>query len=114
MIADILYLRGSIPVQYELTLINPSDQPITLEWLEIRTIGSGAYYLQRGLTPIHRRFPPHSSQTIVVSVWGWTRGGFLAASEPVTIRGVAYFDSSSGRFAAMFRENLLWIGRRAD
>jgi hypothetical protein len=104
---DIFYFAGPINLQYQVSIINPTNEPLTLTRLDLRTTGPGAYSLRSYATPMNLKVPPNSTANYVISVWGRSRGGYLAADEPVTIQGTAYFKgSSSGSFVKIFTQNL--------
>ena len=104
---DVFYYRGPVNVQYRVAINNPTSEPMTLTRLDLSTIGPGAYSLQANGTPMNLKVPPNSTAVYTISVWGYARGGFMASSEPVTLRGTAYFQgSSSGAFIKMFNENI--------
>ncbi|HVR38456.1 MAG TPA: hypothetical protein VMU84_05120, partial [Thermoanaerobaculia bacterium] len=95
-----------INVQYRLTINNPTNDEVKLRRLELQTIGPGAYSLRTGASPITATIPANSSITIPLSAWGRAPGGFFRSNEPVTLRGVAYFDSRNGAFLRQFNEVL--------
>ena len=66
---------------------NPTNETFKLRRLNLQTIGPGAYSLRTGDSPMN-----------------FSAGGFMRASEPVTLRGLAYFDGPSGSFVKMFNE----------
>jgi len=96
MPADTFFFRGPINVQYQLTVSNPTGETVKLRRLELSTIGPGAYFLHTGATPISRTIPPNGTTTITLSAWGRASGGDLRSEEPVTVRGIAYFDTTHG------------------
>ena len=51
---DIFYFRGPINIQYQLSIENPTDQPVTLKRLELSSLGPGSYSIHTGSTPITR------------------------------------------------------------
>jgi hypothetical protein len=107
---DVLYYAGPINLQFQLSITNPTNQPLALRRVDLETFGSGAFTLRTSGPPMNLKVPPGGTTNYVISVWGRSRGGYLAASEPVTIRGVAYFDSPSGPLLRTFNENI-WPGR---
>jgi hypothetical protein len=105
MPADTFFFRGPINVQYQLSVSNPTSEPVKLRRLELSTIGPGAYFLRTGATPITRTIPANGTTTITLSAWGRASGGDLRSEEPVTVRGVAYFDVPHGHgFVRQFVE----------
>lgn len=103
---DVFYFRGPVNVQYQVAITNPTSQPLTLTRLDLQTIGSGAYSLRANGTPMNLKVPPNATTTYTISVWGYSRGGYLASTEPVTIRGTAYFQGPSGSFIRLFNQNI--------
>jgi hypothetical protein len=103
---DMFYFAGPINVQYQLSITNPTNEPLTLSRLDLETIGPGAYSLRTAATPMNLKVPPNSTANYLISVWGRARGGYLAADTPVTIRGTAYFQGPSGSFVRLFTENI--------
>jgi len=105
---DMFYFRGPINIQYRLTVSNPTDQPVTLRRLELSTMGPGSYSLRTGASPVTRTIPPNSTTSITLSAWGRSSGGYLRSQEPVSIRGVAYFeDAGRHSFVKQFVENFI-------
>ena len=105
-VSNIFYYRGPINVQYRVAVTNPTNQPLTLTRLDLQTIGSGAYALRANGTPMNVKIAPNGTTEFTISVWGYARGGYLASSEPVTLRGTAYFQGPSGSFLKLFNENI--------
>jgi hypothetical protein len=104
--SDMFYFRGAVNVQYRLTIENPTNDTITLRRIRLDTVGRGAYALRTGSTPISATVAPRSTVTIPLSAWGQSAGGFIRSTEPVTLRGVAMFDSPHGSFQSVFNEIL--------
>jgi hypothetical protein len=103
---DMFYFRGPINIQYRLTVSNPTDQPVTLRRLELSTLGPGSYSLHTGTSPVTRSIAPHGTTSLTLSAWGRSSGGYLRSQEPVSIRGVAYFeDATRHSFVKQFIEN---------
>jgi len=103
---DMFYFRGPINIQYQLSIENPTNQPVTLKRLELSSLGPGSYSIHTGSTPITRTIVPRGTTTLTLSAWGRSTGGYLRSEEPVTIRGVAYFDTPSGHsFVRQFIQN---------
>jgi len=106
---DIFYFSGPVNIQYQLAVTNPTSDPVTLSRLDLQTVGPGAYSLRTAATPMNLKVPPNTTAKFLISVWGRARGGYLSASEPVTIRGTAYFQDEATRksFIRLFNENIL-------
>jgi hypothetical protein len=108
--SDVFYFAGPVNVQYQLTVSNPTSQPLTLQRLDLSTIGPGAYSLRANSTPMNLKIAPNGTSTFRIAVWGYARGGYIASSEPVSLRGVAYFQSPSNSFVKLFNENIFPVG----
>jgi len=62
--ANILYFPGPVNLRFELTLTNPTDQPVTLQRLDLRSIGSASLFLRATGTPFHVEVKPHASTSV--------------------------------------------------
>jgi hypothetical protein len=104
---DVFYFRGPVNIQYQVSINNPTNEELTLTRLDLQTIGPGAYSLRANGTPMNLKVPPNSTAQYLISVWGYSSGGYLRSSEPVTIRGTAYLKGSkSGSFLKLFNQNI--------
>ena len=97
--SDAGYPEGPIEVQYRLEIANKADVPLTLKRLTLQTVNpqGGAYTLT---SPRDHYFnnviPARSVQSVEFSAHAYGYGRSLRENEPVTVRGVAYFQSPSG------------------
>ena len=96
--ANILYFAGPVNLQFAVTLTNPTDMPVTLRRLDLRTFGGGSFYMRATGTPFHVEVKPHANTTVTMSAWGNSRGGMIAEEEPIQLQATAYFDSPKGQF----------------
>src|SRR2546421_5201547 len=103
--SNVFYFPGPVNVQYEVAVNNPTDQPITLRRLDLRTEGPGAYALRTTGSPMNVKIAPKSSATFTISAWGQASGGYMASTEPVSLYATAYFDSPGGTFVKLVHEN---------
>ena len=101
-----LYFRGPMTAALEMTITNPTADTITLRSLDLRTTGGGPFSMRTGTTAVNKTIPPNSSATLTMSAWGRSAGGYFASSEPIDIRGLAYFDSPHGAFTRMFNDTI--------
>jgi hypothetical protein len=99
---NILYFAGPVNLQFAVTLTNPTDMPVTLRRLDLRTLGGSSLFLRASGTPFHVEVKPHANTTVTTSVWGNSRGGLLAEDEPIQLQATAYFDSPKGPFVRLF------------
>jgi hypothetical protein len=106
--AQLGYPYGPIEVKYDLGVQNNAPETITLIRIDIQSInpGGGAYSLRHNFYNFKQPIPPNSIG--VVSFWAkafsWGRG--MREMEPVSVRGVAYFESPSGAFQKIFIREL--------
>ena len=103
---------GRIEVKYNLAVQNNATEPITLIRLDLQTINpaGGAYSLIRDFHNFRQTIPPNSIG--VVTFWAkafsWGRGP--RETEPVSVRGIAYFESPSGTLQKIFITELSQYG----
>jgi hypothetical protein len=91
---------GPVLVQYELTVHNPSLEPITLHRIELgSTDPVSSYYLRREARPYDVKIDPESSATVKYTALATARGGLVGAQTPVSINGAAVFSSPVGGFS---------------
>jgi len=95
-----------VNLRFQLTLTNPTDQPVTLRRLDLRTVGSASIVLRATGTPFNVEVKPHGTTSVTTSVWANSRGGMLAQDEPISLQATAYFDSPKGPFVRLIAANL--------
>ncbi|MDQ6800808.1 MAG: hypothetical protein M3041_08225 [Acidobacteriota bacterium] len=106
--AQLGYPYGPIEIKYDMAIQNNSAETITLVRVNLQSInpGGGAYSLRRDFYNFKQAIPPNSIG--VVSFWAkafsWGRGPREA--EPVSVRGIAYFESAAGSFQKVFIREL--------
>lgn len=106
--AQLGYPYGPMEVKYNFAVQNNAPQPITLIRIDIQTINpaGGAYSLRRDFYNFRQQIPPNSVGVFPfwAKAFGWGRG--IRENEPVSVRGVAYFESASGPFQKVFIREL--------
>jgi hypothetical protein len=107
--AEVFYFAGPVNIQFRVSIENPTEEPLTLTRLDLRSEGPGAYSLRTEATPMNLKVPPRATANYLISVWGRANGGYLTAGAPVTIRGTAYFQSDATKksFVKLFTENIM-------
>lgn len=106
--AQLGYPYGPIEVKYEMGVQNNAAETITLIRVDIQSVNpaGGAYTLRRSFYNFKQAIPPNSIG--IVTFWAkafsWGRG--IRENEPVTVRGVAYFESPSGALQKVFIRDL--------
>jgi hypothetical protein len=101
----LLERSGPISVTYQMQITNPSGEPMTLRRLDLQTVGSSPYVLRRLPLLFNKVVPPNETVVVTFDAWGYARGGRVGASEPVTVRGIAYFETPEGTLQRVFMQN---------
>jgi hypothetical protein len=102
--ANAYTFNGALNLAFAISVTNTTNQPVKVSRLEIRTIGSGAYTIRPTSIPINMDLGPGEAKSMPLSVWGYARGGHMASTEPITIRGTAYLTGPTGAFLRLFSE----------
>jgi hypothetical protein len=95
--SDMIFFRGPISIQYQLTITNPTNQPLTLSRLNLSTIGPGGYRLRTGDAIVKTVVPANGSTALNLSTWAYARGGFVRSTEPVEVRGQLWLAPAKGK-----------------
>jgi hypothetical protein len=103
---DVGYPRGIIEVQFAMKISNPSTQPVTLRRIEIQSLGGGGYTLRHENQVFNKTIEPGHFDTVKFWVRALAQGDTPASNEPVTIRGVAQFDTPAGATQQFFLKNI--------
>ncbi len=91
---------GPTLVRYEVTVYNPSLEPITLKSLELRAVEPvSSYRFGRESRPYSVTIAAESSATVTFTTLARARGGMVGSLAPVNLAGVARFQSEAGGFA---------------
>ena len=105
--ADLGYPVGQIEVQYGLRVANRSSEPITLRSVALQTVGAGGpYTLQRKTYYFDREVAPDQFADVTFWAIAFADGDPNAsdANAPVTIRGIAIFNTPSGAVRKVFQK----------
>jgi hypothetical protein len=94
---NMIFFRGPINVQYQLTITNPGNQPLTLSRLNLSTMGPGGYRLHTGNAVVKAVVPANGSVTLNLSAWATTRGGPIASTQPVEMHGTLWLAPPKGK-----------------
>ena len=106
--SDILYFPGPMALRFDVAVTNPTNEPVTMTSLRLQNVGPGAFSLRSGTVPVNRTIGPGQTAEFTVSAWAYSRGGYLRAEEPVTLRAIGDFRSPShNAFIKMVNENLV-------
>jgi hypothetical protein len=96
-------VSGGFPVQYRLHVGNHAAIPITLRRVNVQSVGLGGYDVPSTSRPFNLTIAPEKSVEVDFFVSAIiTQPTILGANGPVTLRGVATFDSQWGPFQGTF------------
>lgn len=88
---------GPVVVQYEVTVHNPSQEPITLQRVELRTVNPvSSYRLRYESRPYDVKIDAGSSAVVTFTALATARGGLVGSQTPVNLNGSAVFSSAEG------------------
>ena len=108
--ADLGYPYGPIEIKYNFAVQNNAQVPITLTRVDIRSdvgaAGSGAYQLRRDFYNFHQEIPPNSVGVVTFWAKAYAFGRNNRDTEPVTVRGVASFNTPTGPTQKVFIREL--------
>jgi len=91
-------ITGPLPIQFQIEVRNPSGSPITLNRIQLETLGEGAYSIRPSSKPFDSRI--EAGQSTVVEMWtpAVSSDTILGVNGPVTLRMIATFKSEFGAF----------------
>jgi hypothetical protein len=96
---DLGYPDAPFDVKYEVRVVNRAAVPITLKRVNLHTVNppGGAYTLTAPLIhPFEVTIPPTGEKTVELWAHAQGYGVSMRDREPVTIKGVAYFQTPQG------------------
>lgn len=96
---DLGYPDAPIDVKYQIQILNKATVPITLKRINLHTVNppGGAYTLSAPLVhPFNDEIPPGGEKTLQMWAHAQGYGVSMRDREPVTIKGVAYFETPQG------------------
>lgn len=100
---------GELELKYALRVQNKDTEAITLRQIQIETVGQqGAYYLPRGSYYFNLPVGPAATRDLEFWAKGYSEGNRykIDAQSPITVRGIAFFNSPNGNFRKVFITNL--------
>jgi hypothetical protein len=95
------YQRGPISVHYQVRVANRSSEPITLDRIDVQSVGYGSYSLAPNPATIAMNLQVQPDHYEVTDFWTSARvdiPSMTGANGPVSVRATAHFDSPAGKF----------------
>lgn len=102
---ELNFQQGDIEIQYGLRIANRSSETISLQQIQLASVGAGGpYQLRRETYFFKRDVPPGQFTDVAFWAKAISTGDFasLDANAPVTVRGTAIFSSPVGDFRQVF------------
>ena len=97
------HITGPISVNLKVDVTNRSDEPLRLEQMRMETIGDvGAYVIAAQNRPFGKTIAPGQQQSFELWLPAQAEDTITGNNGPVTVRGIAYFSSSIGKFQKIF------------
>ena len=100
------HVTGPISVNLLLDVMNKASEDIRLEQVRVETVGLGAYTIIPTSRPFDQRIAPNRVETVEMVLPATAESTIIGANGPVTIRGIAYFNSEFGKFQRVFTQQL--------
>ena len=97
-----LRYSGVQAVGFELTVTNPTTEPLTLRHIKFSTIGSGAYYVDQTPQFFNLDVPPRRTAVKAFSLRVYAQGGDIGSREPVSLRAIVQFETPEGKFQKIY------------
>lgn len=103
------FTTGAMSVRYRVRVLNNAKEPITLQRVNIDSLGIGAYVVNHS-APFDVSIDPSRSRE--VDFWAPTERSenVSGANGPVTLRVVASFNAPGGRFEDVTVQNVSAMG----
>ncbi len=103
------YPDAPIDVKYAIRMTNHAAIPITLKRINLHTVNppGGAYTLSPPLVhPFNIEIPPNGEKTVEMWAHAQGYGVSMRDREPVTVKGVAYFETAQGYYNLPINQEL--------
>lgn len=106
--AELNYPYGPIQVKYNLGVQNNASFPITVLRIDVQSLNppGGAYQLRHDFYYFKETIPANSSKVIPFWANAYAWGRTMRDTEPVTFRGIVFFDTPSGKYQKIFMAEL--------
>jgi hypothetical protein len=96
------HVQGPISVNLQIEIINRSAEPLTVERIQIESMGAGAYTMPMATRPFGKAIPANHIDIFEIWAPATVENTILGANGPVTLRSVVFFDSPVGKFRKVY------------
>ena len=103
---------GPLPVNFRVAVSNHSGETLTLTRVRVESVGEGAYTLTSTSQAFAREIAPDATESVEFWAPAVAQMTILGSNGPVTIRGIAYFNSPVGAFQQQFLQQVNDTTRR--
>ena len=110
-------VEQSIKIEYAARIANRADVPITLRQIQVESTGEGGIYMvPRGQYTFNDAIAAGTTKDVTFRVDAYSFGNrrTVDAQAPITIRGLAFFESPSGSFRQPFTAMITDATRRRE
>jgi hypothetical protein len=96
----------TVPIYFEVDVTNHSSEPVTLERLQLASVGGASYQIGSRTELFRETIPPAETRTVNVPASARVLSARTSGDEPITIRATVHFDAPSGAFRRIVIERL--------
>jgi len=96
------HITGPIPVNFEIAIANRSAETLTLQRIELQSMGMGAYTVQSTAKPFDRKIVSNAIERVELWAPAQMEQTITGANGPVTLRVTVYFNSDLGKFRRIY------------
>jgi hypothetical protein len=97
---------GEFEVKYGMRIANNANEQITLRHVELTPASSeGAYIVRQQRYSFDQKIGAQATQDVTfwAKAWSADRARYnISAQSPITVRGIAFFDTATGSFRKVF------------
>lgn len=97
---------GGMPVRLLIAVMNPSQEPIEIERVEIESIGLGGFTIPSTKRPVDKRIQPDGFETFDFWTAAYAEGSVAGTGSPVTLRLTIFFKSEFGKFREVYTQTI--------
>lgn len=97
---------GEFEVKYGMRIANNANEQITLRHVELTPASSeGAYIVRQQRYSFNQKISAQGTEDVTfwAKAWSADRARYnISAQSPITVRGIAFFDTATGSFRKVF------------